>query len=172
MTGQGTTMFFTHRRFGTVVLAASSLSLIAAVGVAITDAPPSGSSTPVGKPAPWSVRPNSVAINPTADGPRLQVKVPGGIADAQGVRGPHARLLGDTAGAVRVRGPKATPAGRSADRGTVPGPEATRPGNAVDGGSVPGPQATQPGDSAGGGTALRARVALLGTVIGAQATLR
>jgi hypothetical protein len=158
MTGQGMSMFFTHRRFRTAGLAAGSLTLIAAVGVAITDAPPSGRSTPIGKAAPPSVRPNSVAINPTVDGgtdPRLQLKFPGRLGDARSVRGPQARLLGDTAGAEGVRGPQPTPAGRSADRGTVQGPQATRPGNTADGGTVVGAQVT-----------------LLGMVIGAQTTLR
>jgi hypothetical protein len=157
MTGQGMSMNFTHRRLRTAGLAASSLTLIAALGVAITDAPPSGRSTPIGKPATPSVRPNSVAINPAAGSgtdPRLQLKFPGRIGDARTLRGPQARLLGDTAGAERVRGPQAL-VGSPADRGTVPGQKATRPGN-----------------TAGGGTALGAQVTLLGMVIGAQATLR
>jgi hypothetical protein len=167
-------MFFTHRRFRAAGIAASSLTLIAAVGVAITPGPPPGRSTPIGKAAPRSVRPNSVAINPTAGGrtdPRLQLRVPGRIGDARSVRAPQARLVGDTAGAVTVRGPQGTFAGRSADRGTVPGPQATRSGNTADGGTDPGPQAT-PGNAARGGTVLGAQVTLLGMVIGAQATLR
>jgi hypothetical protein len=158
MTGQGMSMNFTHRRLRTAGLAAGSLTLIAAVGVAITDAPPSGRSTPIGKAAPPSVRPNSVAINPTVDGgtdPRLQLRFPGRIGDARTVRGPQTRLLGDTAGVVGVRGPQAALAGGSADRGTFPGQQATRPG-----------------DTARDGTVLGAHVTLLGMVIGAQATLR
>jgi hypothetical protein len=158
MTGQGMSMNSTHRRLRIAGLAASSLTLIAALGVAITDAPPSGRSTPIGKPAPPSVRPNSVAINPSVGGgtdPRQQLRFPGRIGDARSVRGPQARLLGDAAGAVGVRGPQPTLAGRAADRGTFPGRQATRPGNTADGGTV-----------------LGAHVTLLGMVIGAQATLR
>jgi hypothetical protein len=158
MTGQGMSMNVTHRRLRTAGLAAGTLTLIAAVGVAITEAPPSGRSTPIGKAAPPSVRPNSVAINPSVGGgtdPRLQLRLPGRIGDARTVRGPQARLLGDTAGAVSLRGPQPTLAGRSADRGTVPGQ-----------------QATVPGDTARRGTVVGAHVTLLGMVIGAQATLR
>jgi hypothetical protein len=174
MTGQGMSMFFTHRRFRAAGFAASSLTLIAAVGIAIADAPSSGRSTPIAKTAPQSDRPNSVAINPTeGTDPGLQLRVPGQIADPRSVRGPQARLFGDTAGAVRVvRGPQATLVDGSADRGTVAGPQATRrPGNTADGGTAPG-QTTVPGDTARGGTVLGAHLTLLGMGIGAQATLR
>jgi hypothetical protein len=162
-------MFFTHRRFGTVALAAGSLILSAAVAAVITEPLPAGRSASIGKPVPRRVAPDAVATKPSAGGGTdsgLQLSIPGKTADSRSVSGPKAGLLGHSAGTVRVGGgpPQARLAGRSAGRGSVPGPQATLPGNttgggtalgsqaallgnAADGGTVPGPQATLPGDT-------------------------
>jgi hypothetical protein len=163
-------MFFTHRRFGTVALAAGSLILSAAVAAVITEPLPAGRSASIGKPVPPRVRPDAVATKPTEGGgtdPGLQLSIPGKTADSRSISGPRAGLSGHTAGTVRAGGgpPQARLAGRSAGRGSDPGPQATLPGNttgggtalgsqaaplgnAADGGTVPGPQATPPGDPA------------------------
>jgi hypothetical protein len=146
-------MFVTHRRFGTVVLAASGLIFIAAVADLITEPLPSGRSASIGRPAP-RVRPHAVAANPAAGGradPGVHLQIPGKIADSRSVRAPQATLPGPSAGAVGVRGPRARPAGRSADRGTVPGPQAALAGNTADGATVLGSPVALPGNTAEGG---------------------
>ncbi|HEY2703027.1 MAG TPA: hypothetical protein VGL20_04990 [Candidatus Dormibacteraeota bacterium] len=146
-------------------LAASSLTLVAALGLATTDVPRS-----IGNSAPGSLRPAIEPLDGGGAGPRPRLKVPGGIAGAGGAGGPQARFLGDAAS--RARGLQATRPGNTAGRGAVSDAPATRPGDTSVGGTVPGSQATPPGDSAAGGTVVGAQLTLLGMAIAAQTTLR
>jgi len=166
-------MFFTHRRFGTATLTAGVLILIGALGVAITNEPPPGSSAPISKPR--AAPPNAVALNPGLGGttdPSPHLTIPGRSAVAQYVRPTQARVLDETAGGVRVRGPQPTFPVRAGDVLTPERPQATFPDDTHNGGTVSAPQPEQPGDTANGGTSVGTQVSVLGVPIGVQVTLR